>query len=154
MCKTKCVDKTIFISYYLHFRYHWCSFNNSNGREKITTTIKWQKRPTTGWKEETWSNGKDDSLSRQISNVHESIVERSEDVCNSEDIFTFTGLKFKRSKNLRLQKWLKKFIPNKIPSVLEHYMYLRTKRDVLFSTLLFLTLSWSHTMEIKRKITA
>lgn len=97
---------------------------------------------------------KDDSLSRQISNVHESIVERSEDVCNSEDIFTFTGLKFKRSKNLRLQKWLKKFIPNKIPSVLEHYMYLRTKRDVLFSTLLFLTLSWSHTMEIKRKITA
>lgn len=97
---------------------------------------------------------KDDSLSRQISNVHESIVERSEDVCNSEDIFTFTGLKFKRSKNLRLQKWLKKFIPNKIPSVQEHYMYLRTKRDVLFSTLLFLTLSWSHTMEIKRKITA
>lgn len=97
---------------------------------------------------------KDDSLSRQISNVHESIVERSEDVCNSEDIFTFTGLKFKRSKNLRLQKWLKKFISNKIPSVLEHYMYLRTKRDVLFSTLLFLTLSWSHTMEIKRKITA
>lgn len=97
---------------------------------------------------------KDDSLSRQISNVHESIVERSEDVCNSEDIFTFTGLKFKRSKNLRLQKWLKKFIPNKIPSVLEHYMYLRTKRNVLFSTLLFLTLSWSHTMEIKRKITA
>lgn len=97
---------------------------------------------------------KDDSLSRQISNVHESIVERSEDVCNSEDIFTFTGLKFKRSKNLRLQKWLKKFIPNKIPSLLEHYMYLRTKRDVLFSTLLFLTLSWSHTMEIKRKITA
>lgn len=97
---------------------------------------------------------KDDSLSRQISNVHESIVERSKDVCNSEDIFTFTGLKFKRSKNLRLQKWLKKFISNKIPSVLEHYMYLRTKRDVLFSTLLFLTLSWSHTMEIKRKITA
>lgn len=97
---------------------------------------------------------KDDSLSRQISNVHESIVERSEDVCNSEDIFTFTGLKLKRSKNLRLQKWLKKFISNKIPSVLEHYMYLRTKRDVLFSTLLFLTLSWSHTMEIKRKITA
>lgn len=45
---------------------------------------------------------KDDSLSRQISNVHESIVERSKDVCNSEDIFTFTGLKFKRSKNLRL----------------------------------------------------
>ena len=58
MCKTKCVDKTIFISYYLHFRYHRCSFNNSNGREKITTTIKWQKSPTTGWKEETWSNGK------------------------------------------------------------------------------------------------
>lgn len=38
-----------------------------------------------------------DSLSRQISDVDKSVVERSEDVGNSENILTFTGLKLKQS---------------------------------------------------------
>ena len=38
-----------------------------------------------------------DSLSRQISDMDKCIVERSEDMGNSENILTFTGLKLKQT---------------------------------------------------------